>query len=110
MTRFVKVSVVVPLVLAIGFRWDDDGFSRFFERLDDTLVGIEAFVGDHGVGLDLRQQYVGAIEIAGLSGGESEAGRIAQSVDRGVDLGAQSAFAAADRFVFAVFFWAPAEC
>ena len=50
------------------------------------------------------------IEIAGLSGREREAGRIAQSINRCIDLGAQSAFAAADRFVFAGFFLAPALC
>ena len=76
----------------------------------DPLVGIETFVGDHDVGLDLRQQDVGAVEIAGLSGREREAGRIAQRIDRCIDLGAQSAFAAADRFVFAGFFLAPALC
>jgi hypothetical protein len=105
--RFVKVFVVVALVLAIaiGFGWDDGGFAGFFQRLDDPLVGIEAFVGDHDVGLDLRQQDVGAVEIAGLSGREREAGRIAQGIDRRIDLGAQSAFAATDRFVFAGFFW-----
>jgi hypothetical protein len=45
-----------------------------------------------------------------LSGREREAGRITQSINRRIDLGAQSAFAAADRFVLAGFFWAPAEC
>ena len=33
---------------------NDGGFAGFFERVDDALVGIEAFVGDHDVGLDLR--------------------------------------------------------
>jgi hypothetical protein len=36
--------------------------------------------------------------------------RIAKGIDKGVDLGAQPAFAAPDRFVFARFFWAPALC
>jgi hypothetical protein len=45
-----------------------------------------------------------------LSRGEREAGRIAQSIDRRIDLGAQSAFAAADGLVLADFFWAPAAC
>ena len=43
------------------------------------LVGVEAFVGDHDVGLDVRQQDVRTVEIAGLSGREREADRIAQS-------------------------------
>jgi hypothetical protein len=109
-TRFVKLLVILALVLAIGFGRDDGALAGSFERLDDTLVGVETFVGDHDVGRDLRQQDVGAVEIAGLSGREREAGRIAQSIDRRIDLGAQSAFAAADGFVFAGFFLAPAEC
>ena len=109
-TRFVKLFVILALVLAIGFGRDDGGLAGFFERRDDALVGVEAFVGDHDVGRDLRQQDVGAVKIAGLSGRERKAGRIAHGIDRGIDLGAQSAFAAADRFVLADFFWAPAEC
>ena len=103
-TRFVKLFVVVALVFAIGFGRDDGALAGSFERCDDPLVGIEALVGDHGVGLDQRQQDIRAVEIAGLSGREREAGRIAQSIDRGIDLGAQSAFAAADGFVLAGFF------
>ena len=41
----------------------------------------------------------------GLARGQEEADWIAQGIDQGMDLGAQSAFAAADRFVFAGFFW-----
>ena len=109
-TRFIELFVVLALMLAIGFWRDDGALASFVERLDNTLVGIEAFVGDHNVGLDLRQQDVGAVEIAGLSGCEREAGWIAQSINRRIDLGAQSAFAAPDGFVLANFFWAPAEC
>ena len=109
-TRFVQFLVLGSRLLAIGLGRDDGGLAGFFERRDDTLVGIEAFVGDHDVGLDLREQDVRTIEIAGLSGGQHEAGRITQSINRRIDLGTQSAFAATDGFVFADFFWAPAEC
>src|SRR5208283_453424 len=47
-------------------------------------------------GLDARMPPIGILDKAG--------GRIAQRVDGGVDFRAQSAFAAADRLVFAVFF------
>ena len=97
-------------MLAIGLGWDDGDFAGFFERVNDALIGIEAFIGDHDVGFDLWQQDIGAVEIAGLSRREREAGRITQSVNHRIDLGAQSAFAAADRFILAGFFWAPALC
>jgi hypothetical protein len=49
-----------------------------------------------------------------LSGCQMNAGRIAQSIDGGVNFRAQSAFAASDRlvfaYVFADFFFAPALC
>src|SRR6266852_4032883 len=41
---------------------------------------------------------------------QEEGNRIAQGVRQRMDFGAQSAFAAPDRLVFAVFFWAPALC
>jgi hypothetical protein len=50
------------------------------------------------------------LQVMGLAFGQEEAERIAESIDQGVDLGAQSAFAASDRLIFVVFFWAPALC
>jgi hypothetical protein len=41
---------------------------------------------------------------------EEEGQRISKCIDHGMDFGAQSAFAAPDRLVFAVFFGAPAVC
>jgi hypothetical protein len=41
---------------------------------------------------------------------QDEAQRIAQRIDKRVNLGAQPAFAAPDRLVFADFFCAPALC
>src|SRR5258706_15442226 len=46
----------------------------------------------------------------GLAGCQENRNGIAQCVDHGVDFGAQSALAAPDRLVLAVFFWAPALC
>jgi hypothetical protein len=46
----------------------------------------------------------------GLTRGQEEADGIAQGIDQGMDLGAQPAFAAADRLIRAVFFLAPALC
>ena len=110
MPRFMELFVVLALVLAIGFGRDDGALADFVERLDDTLVGIEAFVGDHNVGFDPRRRDVGAVEIAGLSGCAGAAGRIAHSINRRIDLGARSAARTPDGFVLASFFWAPAAC
>lgn len=53
-----------------------------------------------------REELAGSREIVGLTWSEQESERIHNSVD----FGAQSAFAAPDRLVFAAFFWAPALC
>jgi len=46
----------------------------------------------------------------GLTRRQKEAQRVAQRIDKCMYLGAQPAFTAPDRLVFAVFFCAPALC
>ena len=46
----------------------------------------------------------------GLALRQDEVQRVAQRIDKRMNLGAQTAFAAPDRLVFAVFFCAPALC
>jgi len=53
---------------------------------------------------------IGANEIVRLPAGQEEAYGIAESIDQGMDLGAQSATGSSDRLIFAGFFWAPALC
>src|SRR6516165_3872280 len=53
---------------------------------------------------------VGALQIMRLTTGQEERKRVAQRVDREMDFCAQPTFAAPDRLIFAVFFWAPALC
>lgn len=60
-----------------------------------------------GVSLKWWQQYVGSVQIAGLPAGEMKANRVAQSIYGGVNLGAQSAFAAPDGLIRAPFFQRP---
>ena len=97
-------------IFAIALGWDHERFACCEQGFDHALVGIESFVCQQGIGLHLRQQRIGAFQIMGLARRQEEVQRIAQGVDQGMDFGAQSAFAAPDRLVFAVFFWAPALC
>lgn len=101
MAGLVDILVIGALGLAVGFGRDDRGFAGGGERFDDALVGVIGLVG---------QQGVGPVQIMGLAGREQEGQRIAQRIDEGVDPGAQSAPAAPDGFVAAVFFRAPALC
>lgn len=88
---------------------DDGGFSGARQGPDDPLIGIEGLVGDQDIGGHLRQQGIGAGEIVNLSRGQQKAQRVAEGIDQGMDLGAQSAPAAADRLIF-IFFWVRRRC
>jgi hypothetical protein len=97
--------VQVLVVEAFDYSWaDDELFSCRKQRFDDTLIGIGSLVCQQGVGLHLGQKQVGTLQIMGLPRSQEEGQRISKGVDHGMDFGAQSAFAAPDRLVFAVFF------
>ena len=102
--RLVQFLVVEALNLSITLGRNDERFSCRKQRLDDTLIGIESFVCQQRVGLHLGQKYVGTLQIMSLPRSQEEGQRISKGVDHGMDFGAQSAFAAPDRLVFAVFF------
>jgi hypothetical protein len=51
------------------------------------------------------QQVVRPLQVVCLAAGQEEVERVAQRVDPGVDLGAQSAARASDGLVLTVFFW-----
>ena len=102
--RFVHFFVVEALKLSITLGRNDELFSCRKQRFDDTLIGIGSLVCQQGVGLHLGQKQVGTLQIMGLPRSQEEGQRISKGVDHGMDFGAQSAFAAPDRLVFAVFF------
>lgn len=104
MTCLVQFLVIRALNLSIALGRNDVLFSCRKQRIDDALVGIESLVGQQGVGLHLGQKHIGALQIVGLPCGQEEGQRISKGVDNSMDFGAQSAFAAPDRLVFAVFF------
>ena len=106
----VEVFVVISLDLAVGFGRDRRSLARLLPGNQNPLVCVKAFVGEQDVSLKRWQQYVGSVQIAGLPAGEMKADRVAQSIYGGVNLGAQSAFAAPDGLIRAPFFSAPALC
>ena len=110
MSRLVGILVEIPLGFAVASGRDDERLSAGKQRLNDTFVGIEGFVGHQDVCCHIRQQRVGARQIVGLTWRQQKPQRIAKGIDKCVNLRAQPAFAAPDRFVLAGFFWAPALC
>lgn len=110
MTRLVGILVEIALNFAVAPGRNNERFSAGKQRFNDTFVGVEGFVSQQGIGFHVGQQCVGALQIMGLSRRQQKPQRIAKGIDKCVNLGAQPAFAAPDRFVFARFFWAPALC
>ena len=85
-------SVIVARLLSVGFRGNDRPYFHGIQPVEHPFIGIIALVGDQGSGLDFVDQHICAIKIAGLSGRQMKAGRIAQSVAGRMDFGTQSAF------------------
>ena len=94
-------------MLARVFRGNDDAFSSLRQRLYHPLLRVVGFVGETLAPSVSRS----ALQIMGLPGREVKAGRIAQRIDRGVNLGAQAATAAPDGLaLLRPLFLAPALC
>ena len=108
--RLVQFFIKIARRLATALGWDYWGLARRYEGFDHAFIGIEGFICQQGVGFHLRQEHVGAFKIMRLTTSQEEGKRIAQCIDQEMDLCTQPAFAAPDRLVFAVFFWAPALC
>lgn len=94
--------------LAIGFgrdHWDDVSLGESVEE----RIGIVCLVANQGLGISPLKQRFCASQIMGLPRRERQIDGIAESIDKGVNFGGQSAAGSADRLL-AVFFRAPALC
>jgi hypothetical protein len=110
MACFVQLTTIGAWLFAVGPGRNHGRLARLRQRLKHSLLGIVAFIGKDDRSRERRQQHIGSVQVAGLSECQQKAGRVAAGIDSGVDLGAQPAFAAPDRLVPAVFFFAPALC
>ena len=110
MTCLREIFVTVAMDLAIASGRNGSALARLGQGPENPLLGIMGFIGKDGLGLQVRQQDIRAVQVAGLARGQVKAGRIAQRIGRGVDRGAQAAFTASHRLVVSVFLGAPALC
>ena len=108
--RFVQYLVILTQVFTIRAWWNDDGLALRLQRLKHSLIGIIALIPQYRISHDGGQQLVSAIQVTGLSGCEVKAERIAQCIDDGMNFGAQSTFAATNRFGLCLPPFAPALC
>lgn len=106
----VQVPVIFARLPARAQRRNHHHAAPARQRLDHPLVRIECLVGDESLGFNAGQQRVSALQIMGLPGREVKSRRIAQRIDRGVDLGAQPATAAPEGLRLGAPLFAPALC
>lgn len=69
----------------MAFGGNKGGFSGLGQCFQYLLVGSVPLVGNDRVGGCLGQQDIRAVDVTGLSGGEVEAGWIAQGILGGMD-------------------------
>src|SRR4051812_41204996 len=93
----IHVAIEFSGLLPVCLRRDDRGLSRGDEWPDHPLVAVEGFIVEQHARLHVRQQFVSPNQIVDLATGQMEANRIAESVNQGMDLGAQSAARSPDR-------------
>jgi len=104
----VKMGIEMARGGAIGTRRYNGLGSRGLD-LGDEVVGVVPFVGNHRLGRQLVDEIRGVLDIGDLPRRENHSLRIAQSIDRHMQLGGQTAARSTD-FLTSRFFWAPAEC
>lgn len=109
-TRPVQMLVVFTELFAAALGRNHDALARILQGIDDPFLGIVGFVGDDGGAWRAGQQGIGTFEIMRLARRQVKAGRIAQRIDGSMDLRAQPAATASDRFSCSPPFFAPALC
>jgi hypothetical protein len=104
----VEREITSTLDFAAG-HWRDNRNDAPLRQGRNKPIGIEGLVADQGIGIDGFNQRLSAGQIVGLAWHKHQFDGIAQSIDKGVNFGGQSAAGSADR-LRAVFFRAPALC
>lgn len=89
--RLVECLVIISRIFAIGL-WRNDGLNLSrLQPVDDARVSIVALISQQDVSFDFVEQNIRAVQITGLPGCQMKPGRVAQSIVKCVDFGAQSA-------------------
>ena len=109
-TCLVQVLVVLTGLSAAALGRNDNAFACLVQRIDEPLLGIVSLVGNDGGSRRVSQQSISAFEVVGLPRCQVKSGRIAQSIDGGMNFRAQPTAAASDCFAFSPPFFAPALC
>jgi hypothetical protein len=100
---FVEFSIEFARRQAVWSRRDYSGFASRRQPVEYSAIGIEGTICDKEAGAHIRQQRISRGQVVRLPRGQQEAQRIAERVDQRMDLGAQTATAAAKRLILNFF-------
>jgi hypothetical protein len=103
MALFVEFAIELAGCQAVCPGRDYGGFASRCQRLEDSAIGIEGAIRDQQIGGQVRQQRISPGQVVRLSRRQQKAQRIAERVDQRMDLGAQTAAAAAKGLVLSFF-------
>lgn len=110
MARLVQVSVICTRLSVGRPRRNDNRFSLVQQRPDQSGLGVIGLVGEDGLCGRVLEQDIGALEVMRLPRGEDKSCRVAQRIDRRMDLGAQASSAAPKSLLIRIPPFAPALC
>lgn len=88
MSFLVEVAVEVALRFAAAFGRDHDAFADGGEGLNHALIRIISFVGDYGIGFDIRKKRVSTVQIVGLAWREMKSRWVSSRINGGMNFGA----------------------
>ena len=103
MALFVEFAIEVARRQTVWSRRDYSGFASRRQRVEHSTIGIEGAICDQQVGGHVRQQCISPGQVVRLSRRQQQVQRIAERVDQRMDLGAQTAAAAAKCLVLNFF-------
>ena len=110
MPSLVEVPVIFARLPVRGPRGNHHGLALGQQWLNQPRMGVVGLVCDDSLRSSVLEQDVSTLEIMGLPGREEKSRRIAQRIDRGMDLGAQAASAASEGLLVRIPPFAPALC
>ena len=100
---FVEFAIKVARRQTVWSRRDYSGFAGRRQPVEHSAIGIEGAICNQQIGGYMRQQRISPGQVVRLSRGQQQAQRIAERVDQRMDLGAQTAAAAANCLVLSFF-------
>jgi hypothetical protein len=63
MACLIELSVIGTLCFSVAFGWNHSAFAVSFEPVNDPFMRIKGFVSNQGIGSDLSQENLSALQI-----------------------------------------------